>query len=107
MEEQKRKFKTTGKVFLYAMILFGMFVSPCFSAEDPAKFPSRPITMIIQWAPGGTTDLTGRKLADLASKILSQPIVVENKAGGGGVIGTAAIAKATPDGYYWDSYILS
>jgi len=99
MKEQKREFKTIGIVFLYAMIISVIFINPCMSAEDPAKFPSRPITMVIQWAPGGTFDLTGRKLADLASKILGQPIVVESKIGGGGVIGTNAVAKGAPDGY--------
>jgi tripartite-type tricarboxylate transporter receptor subunit TctC len=55
--------------------------------------------MIIQFGPGGNTDLSARKLAELASKILGQPIVVDNKPGGGGVIGAAAVAKAAPDGY--------
>ncbi len=92
-------FKTKAKRVLFSAILFFMLVASCFAAEDPAKFPSKPITMIVIWAPGGTADLTGRKLADLAGKILGQPIVVENKVGGGGVIGTNALAKAAPDGY--------
>ena len=99
MKEQKRRLEINWKVFPCAMILVVMLMSPCMGAEDPAKFPSKPITMIIQWSPGGSTDLSGRKMADLASKVLGQPIVVENKAGGGGVIGTTAIANASPDGY--------
>ncbi len=86
-------------VVLCSMIFSTVFVLPCMGAEDLNKFPSRPITMIIQWSPGGSTDLSGRKMADLAGKILGQPIVVENKPGGGGVIGTTVIANAAPDGY--------
>lgn len=99
MEGQERKLNMEWKIISYAMILFAMLVNPCVAAEDPAHFPSKPITMVIQWAAGGTTDLSGRKLADLAGKILGQPIVVENKAGGAGVIGQNAVAKANPDGY--------
>jgi tripartite-type tricarboxylate transporter receptor subunit TctC len=69
------------------------------AAEDPGKFPSKPITLIINFAPGSVTDLTGRKLADLAGKVLGQPIVAENKLGGAGVMGLASVAKAAPDGY--------
>jgi tripartite-type tricarboxylate transporter receptor subunit TctC len=76
-----------------------VFVSPCGSAEDPAKFPSKPITLIVPYGAGGAGDLSARKLADLASRILGQPIVVECRTGGGGVIGTTAIAKAPADGY--------
>ena len=81
------------------IILFFISVNSSMGAEDPAKYPSKPITMIIQWAAGGTTDLSGRKLAELAGKILGQPVVVENKVGGSGVIGINAVAKAAPDGY--------
>ena len=91
--------------FKEGMILFGMAIlsavllTPGWAAEDPAQYPSRPITMIIQWAAGGTTDLSGRKIAEIAGKILGQPIVVENKIGGAGVIGVNAVAKAPADGY--------
>lgn len=87
------------KFFPSVIILLFISVNSSMGAEDPAKFPSKPITMIIQWAAGGTTDLSGRKLAELAGKILGQPIVVENKIGGAGVIGINAVAKASPDGY--------
>ena len=99
MKGQRKRLEVGWKVFPCAMVLFMIFVTPCVGGEDPAKFPSKPITMIIQWSPGGSTDLSGRKVADLAGKILGQPIVVENKPGGGGVIGTTAIANAAADGY--------
>ena len=82
-----------------ALISLFLLASSVGAAEDPAKFPSKPITMVIQWAAGGTTDLTGRKLADLASRTLGQPIVVENKTGGAGVIAATALKNAAPDGY--------
>jgi tripartite-type tricarboxylate transporter receptor subunit TctC len=62
-------------------------------------YPSRPITMIVPFAPGGIADLTGRPLAAAMSRLLGQNIVVENRAGAGGAIGHAAAAKAKPDGY--------
>jgi len=87
------------KFFPWVIILLFISVDSSLGAEELAKYPSRPITMIIQWAAGGTTDLSGRKLAELAGKILGQPILVENKIGGAGVIGINAVAKAAPDGY--------
>ncbi|KWR87405.1 tripartite tricarboxylate transporter substrate binding protein BugE [Cupriavidus sp. IDO] len=63
------------------------------------SFPSKPIRLIIPFAPGGTTDIVGRGAADQMSRILGQPVVVENRAGGGGSIGADAIAKSAPDGY--------
>jgi tripartite-type tricarboxylate transporter receptor subunit TctC len=102
MEKQKRKFEFGLEAFLWVIIVFAIFVyplNPCLAGEDPAKFPSKPITMIVPWPPGGTADLSTRKIADSASKILGQPIVIANKGGGAGVIGINAIAKADADGY--------
>lgn len=86
-------------MIVQAGILIIVTALASFAAEDPAKFPSKPIKLIIPYAPGGTSDMVGRKLADLASKPLGQPIVCENKAGGAGVIGSSATATADPDGY--------
>lgn len=66
-------------------------------AQD-VKF-TRPITIIVPAAPGGTTDIAARVLAEKMAKDLDTPIVVENKGGGGGGIGTAQVARAKPDGY--------
>jgi tripartite-type tricarboxylate transporter receptor subunit TctC len=62
-------------------------------------YPGKPIKLIIPFPPGGTTDIVGRIVAEKLGKELGQPVIVENRGGGGGSIGAAAIAKAEPDGY--------
>jgi len=64
-----------------------------------AAFPDRPIHYVIPFPPGGSTDTTGRILAEEMSKILGQPVVVENRGGAGGNIGAAHVAGAPADGY--------
>src|SRR3954469_1787060 len=64
-----------------------------------AAYPDRPITMIVAFPPGGGTDVAARTLARFMSTALGQPIVVNNRAGAGGEIGFAELAKAKPDGY--------
>jgi len=62
-------------------------------------YPSRPITMIIPFAAGGPTDVLGRLMAQRMGEILKQTVVVENVGGAGGMIGSARVAQAAPDGY--------
>ena len=70
------------------------------SAAAPAQpYPNKPITMIVPFPPGGIADLTGRVLAPSMSSILGQNIVIENRAGAGGAVGMAHVAKQRPDGY--------
>lgn len=64
-----------------------------------AQYPTRPITMIVPFPPGGVTDTVARPIADALGKALGQQVVVENKAGAGGAIGTGEAAHAKPDGY--------
>lgn len=64
-----------------------------------APYPSRPISLVIPFPPGGPTDVFGRLFAARLSEILGQPILPENRAGAGSAIGVAAVAKASPDGY--------
>ena len=61
--------------------------------------PERPIRMIVPFAPGGSNDIVGRIVAEAAGQALGQPIVVENRAGAGSVIGAELVARAAPDGH--------
>lgn len=64
-----------------------------------AQYPTKPIKFICPWPPGGTADTTMRALCGVAARELGQPIVVENRAGAAGMIGSAALASSAPDGY--------
>src|SRR5262245_35239744 len=68
-------------------------------AASAQQYPSRPITAIIPFAGGSASDVVSRIMLDRMSKSMGQPIIVENRAGAGGNSGTAAGAKAAPDGY--------
>ncbi|MCX8134341.1 MAG: tripartite tricarboxylate transporter substrate binding protein [Roseococcus sp.] len=68
-------------------------------ARAQAWRPSRPIRLIVPFAPGGSNDIVGRIVAEAAAQTLGQPIVIENRAGAGGAIGAEAAARAAPDGH--------
>ena len=63
------------------------------------QYPSRPITIVVPFPPGGANDLLARLAGDKMGQLLHQPVIVENKAGAGGNIGSRFVAKAAPDGY--------
>ena len=62
-------------------------------------YPSRPITIVVPFAPGGVTDVIARSLADRMRGSLGQPLIIENMTGAGGTIGVGRVARAAPDGY--------
>jgi tripartite-type tricarboxylate transporter receptor subunit TctC len=72
-------------------------VAPLAQAQD--AWPTKPISMIVAFPPGGVADIVGRPLAASMEKTLKQPVVVVNRTGAGGAVGTAAVANAAPDGY--------
>lgn len=80
----------------YAAAIASLFAIAPAAAQD---FPTRPVTLVIPFAAGGSTDLVGRLIAERMSAELGQPVVVENKGGAGGNLGAAQVAKANPDGY--------
>jgi len=83
--------------FAVAMVAVAALFSGAAAAQD---YPTKPITLIVPWPAGGSTDISMRAIADAASKHLGQPIAVDNKGGGGGTVGPATMAAASkPDGY--------
>ncbi len=73
--------------------------TPAIARAQAGWRPTRPIRLIVPAAPGGSNDIVGRIIAEAASQILGQPIVIDNRAGAGSLIGSEAVARAAPDGY--------
>lgn len=84
---------------LVAVVLLLVLALGAIGVASAAYYPAKNISMICPWAAGGGTDATLRALSMAAEKVLGKTIVVENKTGGGGLIGHSAIALAKPDGY--------
>src|ERR1700756_4603666 len=70
-----------------------------FAQDDPSKYPTRPIHIIVGFAAGGGNDVIARIYAQKLSEDLGQPVIVENKPGAGAIVGTDYVAKSAPDGY--------
>ena len=84
-----------------AVIVAAMFASMALPAASPAAdaFPSKPITAVVPMAAGGSSDLLARAIEKFWPKYSKQPLVVVNKPGGGGVVGTEGVVRSKPDGY--------
>jgi tripartite-type tricarboxylate transporter receptor subunit TctC len=86
-----------GVSALLVLLAFGAVGVP--NAAHAQTYPSRTITFVVPFPPGGSTSLVGRVIADRMSQLLGQSIIVDNRGGAGGTVGTKAVAKADPDGY--------
>lgn len=84
---------------MHRRTLFALIVLVASGATLAQGYPNRVIKLQVPFAPGGTTDIIARVIAEPLGKVLGQNVVVENKAGGGGVVGANETAKAVPDGY--------
>lgn len=73
-----------------------VLAAPAVQAQN---FPTRPIKLIVPYGPGGATDILGRMIAQKMTELLGQPVIIDNKAGASGAVGTDLVAKAAPDGY--------
>ena len=79
-----------------AVVLCGF---ACVHPAAAQSWPSRPLTMVVPFAAGGGTDVLGRIVGRRLSEVLGQPVIIENVGGAGGMVGSARVAKAPPDGY--------
>ncbi|GAB7055313.1 MULTISPECIES: tripartite tricarboxylate transporter substrate binding protein [unclassified Paenibacillus] len=103
----KKNVITMMAVLLTLTLLFGCAQAPKQGEQAQsgqpeaakAKFPTKPINLIVPWAAGGSTDLMARTLAKEVEKELGQPVMVVNKAGGGGTLAVTEVSKSAPDGY--------
>jgi tripartite-type tricarboxylate transporter receptor subunit TctC len=81
--------------FLLALAL----LPACFAAAAQSAFPSKPITIVVPFGPGGVADITARTVGQAMSTALKQPVVIDNRPSAGAIVGSAAVANAAPDGY--------
>ena len=89
----------TCRSLLRALVLLTLAAAALGAASAQEAYPSKPITIVVPFPPGGVADIVARPAADAMSRYLKQPVVIDNKAGAGGGIGMGLVAKAKPDGY--------
>src|SRR5687767_15534646 len=91
-------------------LIVGMALAAWLGMAAAQSFPTRAVTLISPFPPGGSTDTTARVIADAMRGPLGQPVVIETVAGAGGTIGVGRLARAAPDGYtidigQWDTHV--
>jgi tripartite-type tricarboxylate transporter receptor subunit TctC len=83
----------------FIILLAGAAMMLPAAARAAETFPTRPLRLIVPYPPGGGTDIVGRILGQKLHETLGQPVVIDNRSGAGGTLGTALAAKSAPDGY--------
>src|ERR1700754_842371 len=92
--------RAPGRTFCAGIWLIVMAaITSATAQEDPTKYPSKPIHIIVGFAAGGGNDIIARVFGQKLSESLGQPVIVENKPGGGAIVATEYVAKSAPDGY--------
>ncbi|HEV7602016.1 MAG TPA: tripartite tricarboxylate transporter substrate-binding protein, partial [Bradyrhizobium sp.] len=92
------------------LVALALTVVAGIAVAQAQTYPSRPITLVVPFPPGGSTDAAARIMAERMRASLGQPIVIENVGGAGGSIGVGRVARAAPDGYtfdigQWDTHV--
>src|SRR5256885_16570381 len=85
--------------FCLALVAVAAACQPAFAQEDPTKYPTKPIHIIVGFTAGGGNDIIARIFGQKLSESLGQPVIIENKPGGGAIVATEYVAKSAPDGY--------
>ena len=86
-------------IVMLHVALFILFAPPVSTSASAQDYPSRPITLIVPYAPGGSASTAARSIADKMSETLGQQIIIDNRPGAGGAVATRAVARSEPDGY--------
>src|SRR5438046_1669623 len=91
----------TRRVFLTGLtgLVASSRIGQALAQSAAAPYPARSITLVVPFAAGGSTDILARIVAERLQQSLGQPVVIENRTGASGNIGTASVARAAPDGY--------
>ena len=91
--------KPTPVTFLSALVLCCLAFTAQLSVAAPANWPTKPITLVVPFATGGTTDIIAREVGLKLGEALKQPVLIDNKPGAGGNLAAGLVSKAAPDGY--------
>lgn len=101
MTSNSRMPRAKRRAFLMVVVATLLGTASVASGQAAREFPTKPIQVIVPSTPGGPPDLIIRMLAPKLAAALGQPVVVDNRAGAGGIVGTAYVARQPPDGYTW------
>jgi tripartite-type tricarboxylate transporter receptor subunit TctC len=91
--------RLSASIHLGWIALTAASIAPASAQEDPSKYPTRPIHIVVGFTAGGGNDIIARIFGQKLSESLGQPVIIENKPGGGAIVATEYVAKSAPDGY--------